>query len=73
MPTIERTISLGNILTIITIVVGGFGFVLNYSERLVVVEQAQASGTIQDAHFQIYVKEVLNEIKRDVRELREKK
>lgn len=73
MPQFDKSISLGNVLTIIAIIGGLMTFGMQFENRITVIEEAQAATLYREAQFQAYVKEKLSEIREDVRELRKGK
>ena len=64
MPRVDPTVTLGNLLTILTILGSAFGFFLGYHDRLIIVEKAQAHAIeirelnkFHETQFQLYVKQ----------------
>lgn len=70
-PRYNPQITLGNILTLVIICGGGFGFFLKYNDRLISVEAAQVSSDRMDHEFKREVLQKLQDLQSDVREIRQ--
>jgi cell division protein FtsL len=66
----SRQITLGNIISVLTIVSACGGFFLSYHDRLIRVEAAQLSSDRSDIEFRREILQRLADLQTDVRELR---
>lgn len=69
-PRYVRSITLGNILTMLGMAVACVAFFLGYNERFIRVEAAQISAEQRDGQFRQQVLQRLSDLQTDVREIR---